>query len=965
MSFHHFHIPRILLAGSGVLPLLLTAGVRGQSPDSVTSSPAPVLTAAPGWTVELVAGPPLVDRPVEMSLAPDGRLYVTEVSGTNAPVKQQLEEKPHRVLCLRDEDGDGIFDSRTVFADGLGFPEGCLWFGGSVYVAAPPVIWKFTDKDGDGVSDERSVWYDGKTLTGCANDLHGPYAGPDGWLYWGKGGFAEQTHPGTDGREMTTAASHLMRARPDGSGVEAVMNGGMDNPVGVTWTADGECILSNTFLQHPGGGKRDGMIHAVENGLWGKDHNIIHGLPASGPLMPVMTHMGAAAPCGLATLPDGDVLACQFNMRKVSRHRLQAGGASFTTQDSDFLISENPDFHPTDVLVEGDGSVLVIDTGGWYKVCCPTSQIAKPQVTGGIYRLRWTDKAGRTAQPDPAPAAEVWAACRAGDAARVRAQLRPDTEAPARAAALAAGRLRDPEAVPALIACLKAKDAGLVRAAAEALGRCADREALQPLLAALRLHADDRFIQHTVTDSLRLLTDDHDLSEAWKTEPSAAGKTALLFAGSSRPGSWPDAGTVLSCLAAGTPGNLHAAALKICQDHADWSGQGAAAMRLLTTGGSPLPEGFSSLAATWMNDSAMQTAVAVWLGGNDTLPGALDAIRQAGLTSLPAAFIAPLLPVVARGEGLEIIRSLEKSERQPFLGVLRIRAMGDASSPPDVRALRLLDPAPLDDALFAALLSLFPVDSAGSLPADLPAVLAASPLTDSQRRALLGRLPAAGPLALPDLVKAVTQNPDESLGMELLRELDRSHLIGSLPPADLDARLAGFPDPVKWALKTLREKDHAAAEARRASLRTLADAAVHGDPAQGHLVFQSAKASCTTCHQIGYKGGTLGPDLSGIGKIRTEMDLLESITLPSSGFVRSYEPLLVKMNDGTIQYGIQRGRDSTTLSLAVPPGTEIRLPLETISSTEAGEFSLMPAGYGELLTKTELTDLAAFLKSLQ
>ena len=75
-------------------------------------------------------------------------------------------------------DGDGKFDKRTVFADKMMFPEGTMWHDGSLYVAAPPSIWKLTDTDGDGVADQRVEWFQGKTLTGCANDLHGPYLGP-------------------------------------------------------------------------------------------------------------------------------------------------------------------------------------------------------------------------------------------------------------------------------------------------------------------------------------------------------------------------------------------------------------------------------------------------------------------------------------------------------------------------------------------------------------------------------------------------------------------------------------------------------------------------------------------------------------------------------------------------------------------------------------------------------------------
>ncbi len=62
-----------------------------------------------------------------------------------------------------------------------------------------------------------------------------------------------------------------------------------------------------------------------------------------------------------------------------------------TSRDEDFLTSDSLDFHPTDVLEDADGSLLVVDTGGWYKLCCPTSQLDKPDVLGAIYRVRRID----------------------------------------------------------------------------------------------------------------------------------------------------------------------------------------------------------------------------------------------------------------------------------------------------------------------------------------------------------------------------------------------------------------------------------------------------------------------------------------------------------------------------------------------------------------------------------------------
>ena len=122
--------------------------------------------------MERAASSELAPRPIDMDFDEQGHLYVTDSSGSNAPVTEQLKQKPHRVLRLEDTNGDGVFDKSTVFADHMMFPEGCMWYNGSLYVSAPPVIWKLTDSDGDGIADKREEWLDAKTLTGCANDLH-------------------------------------------------------------------------------------------------------------------------------------------------------------------------------------------------------------------------------------------------------------------------------------------------------------------------------------------------------------------------------------------------------------------------------------------------------------------------------------------------------------------------------------------------------------------------------------------------------------------------------------------------------------------------------------------------------------------------------------------------------------------------------------------------------------------------
>ncbi len=201
-----------------------------------------------------------------------GVLYVTDSSGNTDKAPVQLKDPQHRVLRLVDRDGDGVFDESTVFADKLPFPEGILVHDGAVYVGAPPHIWKLRDSDGDHVADERTVWFDGGSIENCGNDMHGPYLGPDGFFYWCKGAFAPQEHELSDGRTLSSRAAHIYRARPDGSQLEMVITGGMNNPVGLAFSETGERFLSGTFFDLSQPGRRDGILHAIYGGMYGREN---------------------------------------------------------------------------------------------------------------------------------------------------------------------------------------------------------------------------------------------------------------------------------------------------------------------------------------------------------------------------------------------------------------------------------------------------------------------------------------------------------------------------------------------------------------------------------------------------------------------------------------------------------------------------------------------------------------------
>ena len=137
----------VLKVGLSLLPLAVGA--------AQFKFPEQTFTVPDGFEIEKVAGPGVVERPISASFDERGRLYVTDSSGSNEKPDKQLEEKPHRVVLLEDTDGDGKFDKSTVFADKMMFPEGCLWFDGALYVAAPPSIWKIAN------NSTREEWHQG------------------------------------------------------------------------------------------------------------------------------------------------------------------------------------------------------------------------------------------------------------------------------------------------------------------------------------------------------------------------------------------------------------------------------------------------------------------------------------------------------------------------------------------------------------------------------------------------------------------------------------------------------------------------------------------------------------------------------------------------------------------------------------------------------------------------------------
>src|SRR5947209_3166625 len=85
----------------------------------------------PGFHAELVACEPQIADPVAMAIDHNGRLYVAEMRGYPNDGYGTGQITSGCIKLLEDRDGDGFYETATIFADGLRFPTSIMpWKNG-------------------------------------------------------------------------------------------------------------------------------------------------------------------------------------------------------------------------------------------------------------------------------------------------------------------------------------------------------------------------------------------------------------------------------------------------------------------------------------------------------------------------------------------------------------------------------------------------------------------------------------------------------------------------------------------------------------------------------------------------------------------------------------------------------------------------------------------------------------------
>ncbi|MBM79010.1 MAG: hypothetical protein CMJ78_00250 [Planctomycetaceae bacterium] len=141
---------------------------------------------------------------------------------------------------------------------------------------------------------------------------------------------------------------------------------------------------------------------------------------------------------------------------------------------------------------------------------------------------------------------------------------------------------------------------------------------------------------------------------------------------------------------------------------------------------------------------------------------------------------------------------------------------------------------------------------------------------------------------------------------------------------------------------------------------------VKGDAKRGFDLYLNAQGvSCRNCHKVRNQGRAVGPNLDGIGKKRTRVQLLDSLLTPSKEIEPKFAAWVVRTESGKAFTGLLVERSDERVVLRDPQNKEHQIAAEEIDEMFRQRKSLMPDRLLRDLTAQQAADLLAWLESLK
>lgn len=775
----------------------------------------------------------------------------------------------------------------------------------------------------------------------------------------------------------------------------------------------------------------------------------------------------------LATPPQTTLIAAQFNLQRISMHRLTREGASYQSKDSDLVVCDQLDFHPVDVLQDVDGSLIVVDTGGWYDLCCPSSGTEERVAAGGIYRLRhvrtprdyhsrWTqvqqrvqDGRWRELLRDPQRrvrelGTEHWlnagfdATVHSSDHAELQwlHDLMNDSNEPmahrasafwalakwierfqkveqapgfvvralaeesdplCEAALHLASTYRWPDVAPRLRELARSLGNPMVRRlAAEALGRIGDADSLPSLIEAWSVAdsapADsganstaDRMLEHAILFAMLEIAQGDEqktkgvavLRSIWIDPTSSPSlQFAALHVLRERgldEGLTNDAAFSERLIASVDSPNQRLAqtAQEVLASNRDLM---AAFIERLNSMSDSQLEASSPAIHRVFSKAYTQPMVLAWVQQRVLQADRLDPWRiglfeklleQYRNQSLPAEWADGLAQwVQTNSQSSSRLLTLLQTVKVPAASKSLIDALHARLSEKDLPGSALAigampeGAAHIPDSIQQAIVT----DAIQPENADkqlLWNAISKLELSDTSWKLLARSLPSLPPAPFSKgLEKLATSRLAQSpeVGMELLRAIETIPTTKTLARESLEKWFAGHPAPTRETLRGSLDRLFALPQEVQSSIDAAMTSLPKGDAHRGQDIYRSSKAACSACHRIGYVGGNIGPELTRIGRSRTQRDFIESILFPSHRIAQGFASTNILTTDEEVISGLVAYEDDRRVELIVSADKRVSIDKSTIEKRSTSTVSLMPAGIDKLLSPQELADLLAFLE---
>ncbi|MDQ6632646.1 MAG: HEAT repeat domain-containing protein, partial [Verrucomicrobiota bacterium] len=333
----------------------------------------------PGLKAEIVVAEPMVVDPVAVAWDETGKMYVVEDRGyPTGPGKGKPPEG--QIVLLEDTKGDGKYDKRTVFADGLTFPNGVMPWKGGVYVTCAPNLYYFKDTDGDGKADVKKIVFKGfQDLSTTQLRVSHPILNIDNWIYLTSGlTAAKVSSPEYPNHPVVFCNRTDFRFKPDTDEFEETSGTAQ---FGQTFDNFGHkficsnrnhnqhVVMQSRYL------KRNPNLSFTELVQDTPDHGAACKLfPLSHNITTAASHTGFfTSACGVTiyegtAMPEkyrGNFFTCEPAGNLVHHDVLKPSGDTFVAsrayEDREFIASPDNWFRPVNLAVGPDGALYVCD----------------------------------------------------------------------------------------------------------------------------------------------------------------------------------------------------------------------------------------------------------------------------------------------------------------------------------------------------------------------------------------------------------------------------------------------------------------------------------------------------------------------------------------------------------------------------------------------------------------------------